>query len=83
MNVFKYTAYGGYSNYQLVYGNEAQQVQSLTFMTVQDNFVIVDLLKYFTINTNLSLATPSIFLIVFSITLVRKNIKRNQYLNQL
>lgn len=80
MNVFKYTAYGGYSNYDIIYGGESEGAESLTLMTVNKNFIMVGLMKFFSLNTNLSLAIPLVALLVYAITLARKYYKRNSYL---
>lgn len=34
MNVLKYTAYGGYSNYVSVYGEESSVIQAVTYTSV-------------------------------------------------
>jgi hypothetical protein len=49
-------------------------------MSVSDKFAIIELMKYFTLNANIALAIPGLILIAFMISMVRKNVKRNQYL---
>ena len=49
-------------------------------MTVDDSFLVVDLMKYFTLNTNIALVIPALSLIGFMIAMGRKNAKRREYL---
>ncbi len=83
MNVFKYTAYGGYTNYEAVYGDESEEANSATFMTVSENFVTVGLMKRFSLNVNITLVLPALVVVGFLIYLIRKYIKRSQYLKTL
>lgn len=80
MNVLKYAAYGGYTNYPVIYDVDSQEAESLTYMTSSRNFVSVGLLKFFSCNVNFSLVTALLALIVFSVALIKKYRKRNQYL---
>lgn len=49
-------------------------------MTVKENFVSVELLRYFTFNVNLSLIVPALTILAFVVTMVRKNHIRRQYM---
>ena len=80
MNYLKYAAYGGYSNYGLVYQTESPEPINLSYMTVNKKFLSAGLMKFYTLNVNLSLAFPILGLLYFAITFIRKVYKRNQYL---
>jgi hypothetical protein len=49
-------------------------------MTVDGSFLVVDLMKYFTLNTNIALVIPALSLIGFMIAMGRKSAKRREYL---
>lgn len=80
MNVFKYTAYGGYSDTNAFINEASESFIPLTYKTVGPNFVTVELTKYFFTNVNIPLILPSLALMAFIFTLVRKYSKRNEYL---
>jgi len=81
MNVLKYSAYGGYANYPIIYNTGTQQAESLTYMTVSKNFVYVGLMKFFSCNVNFSLIPAGLFLAAFIFVMIRKFKKRNEYIN--
>jgi len=80
LNPLKYSAYGGYSNYELIYGSNSEELKSLTNMSVDKQFVSVGLMKYFTLNINFSLIFVTLALIIYGITLTKKIRMRNQYM---
>ena len=80
MNALKLTASGGYSNFELIYGDITQEAQSMTSSSVDKSFAFVGLMKYFTLNVNLSLIAPIFALIIFSVYMIRKIKKRQDYI---
>lgn len=76
----KYSAFGGYSNYELFYGDISVEAEAMTSATVHENFVSVGLMRYFLMNVNFPLIMPIIALIVYGIFMVRKYKQRRQYL---
>ena len=52
-------------------------------MTVGQNFVTVGLMKYFSLNVNISLIVPALVILGFLFSLTRKYVKRSQYLKTL
>ena len=80
MNVLKYTVFGGYSDYKILFGDISKQIESLTYQTVNKNFISVGLIKYFVINVNFPLIMPIVALVVYTLCLLRKIRKRAQYI---
>ncbi len=80
LNVLKFTAYGGYSDYELFYGNISDEAESITSASVHKSFLFVGLMKYFFLNVNLSLFIPLLMLIIFAFHMVLKFKKRSDYL---
>jgi hypothetical protein len=80
MNFLKYAAYGGYSNYALVYQTDSPEPINLSYMTVNKKFLSAGLMKFFTLNVNFSLIFPILGLLYFAFRLGAKIRKRNQYL---
>jgi hypothetical protein len=80
MNFLKYAAYGGYSNYALVYQTDSPEPINLSYMTVNKKFLSAGLMKFFTLNVNFSLIFSILGLLYFAFRLGAKIRKRNQYL---
>lgn len=80
MNFLKYAAYGGYSNYALIYNTDSQEAMNLSYMTVDKKFLSAGLMKFYTLNANLTLFFPALGLIYFTFVLAKKYHKRNRYL---
>ncbi len=76
----RFSSYGGYSNYHVFYGDLNNEVTSLTYATVPQNFSFVGLLKFFIVNVNFSLILPFIGIIIFIVYMVKKYQIRNKYL---
>jgi hypothetical protein len=49
-------------------------------MTVNENFVTVGLMKYFSLNVNFSLIVPALVILGFLFSMTRKYLKRSQYM---
>lgn len=82
LNVLKFTAFGGYSDYELFYGDISDEAESLTSSSVHKSFLFVGLMKYFFLNVNLSLFIPLLILTIFSFHMVLKFKKRFDYLKK-
>lgn len=80
LNVLKFTAFGGYSNYELFYGNISDEAESITSASVHKSFLFVGLMKYFFLNVNLSLFIPLLMMVVFAFHMILKFKKRFDYL---
>jgi hypothetical protein len=80
LNVLKYTAFGGYSDYVLFYGDIENEAKMASSLSVDKGFLFVGLLKYFALNVNLSLIVPTVALIIYTIKTVLKFKKRSDYL---
>jgi hypothetical protein len=80
MNFLKYAAYGGYSNYSLIYNTDSPEAINLSYMTVDKKFLSAGLMKFFTLNVNLTLTFPALGLIYFTFVFTKKYYKRNRYL---
>ena len=80
MNLLKYTAFGGYSNFEVLFGTNSKGIISLTNMTVNQEFVYVGLFKYFFLNVNWSLISLIIVLVFYAIVFARKCYQRNKYI---
>lgn len=79
-NVLKYTAYGGYENFAVIYDTGVEEVQALTYKTVPKNFVYVGLMKFLTCNVNFSLIPCVIALVIFMFKMAQKFKTRNEYM---
>ena len=82
-NSLKYSAYGGYSNYEIIYGKSVSQAESLSYITVDKQFISSGLMKYFIMNINFPLILLISIFICFGITIVTKFRKRNEFLSTL
>lgn len=80
MNILKFSTFGGYSNIELIYGDISQQANTLTSSSVHKSFTFVDLMKFFTLNVNLSLIAPLFALLVFACLMGRKFKIRSDYI---
>jgi hypothetical protein len=80
LNTLKYTAFGGYSDYELFYGDISDEAEAMASSSVHKSFLFVGLLKYFTLNVNLSLLLPLLALMIYSVCMVLKFKKRSDYL---
>ena len=76
-NVLKYTAYGGNENFAVIYNTGVDEVKTLTYMTVEKNFVYVRLMKFLFCNVNFSLIPCGIALIYFALKFIKKFKTRN------
>jgi hypothetical protein len=76
MSNLKFSAFGGYSDLELFYGQISEQTISVFSSSMHENFVFVGLMKYFFMNVNIPLFAPSLVLVVYAICLVRKYRKR-------
>jgi hypothetical protein len=79
MNFLKYAAYGGYSNYVLVYHTDSPEPINLSYMTVNKKFLSAGLMKFFTLNVNLPLIFPILGVLYFAFILSKKYYKRSEY----
>ena len=82
MNVLRFSAFGGYSDFELFYGDITQEAESITSSSVDKSFTFVGLLKYFSLNVNLSVIAPALGLVVFAVFMVRKYKLREAYIRQ-
>lgn len=82
MNVLRFSAFGGYSDFEMFYGNITQKVESITSSSVDKSFTFVGLLKYFFLNVNLSLVAPVLGLIIFAFFMIRKYKLREEYIRK-
>jgi hypothetical protein len=80
LNPLEYSAYGGYSNYEIFFGSETKEIQSQTTAEVSEEFLSVGMLRYFLLNVNLTLILPALSLIIYGILLMIKFRKRNNFM---
>lgn len=79
MNLVQYSA-SGYSNSELLYGNGISEVENSQGGSINAQFLSIGMGKNFLMNANISLFPLALIFIVYTITLIRKYRKRNEYL---
>lgn len=80
MNSLKYAAIGGYSNYAFLYHTTSSEAINLSSANMDKKFLSAGLMKFYTLNVNLSLILPIAALLYYAFKLIKKFLKRNQYL---
>ena len=80
LNPLKYSAYGGYTNYGIFFDFETKEIQSASNTEVSEEFLSIGMLRYFLLNVNLTLILPALSLIIYSILLMIKFKKRNNFM---
>jgi hypothetical protein len=80
LNPLKYSAYGGYSNYEMFFGSETKEIKSETNAEVSQEFLSVSMMRYFLLDLNLTLVLPALSLIVYTVLVMIKFKKRSNFM---